>query len=235
MIGKILIVNVFGIKIDRSMDEITFSALLENVSGEKKERIGKYRKYEDKIRCMLGDLVVRYILISKYKLKMYDIEFIHNDYGKPMLKLFENIHFSISHSGEWVLCAFDDSPIGIDVEVIGNNDYGIVKRYFHKNEWVEFNKKDESDKTSFFYTLWTAKESYIKMVGKGMSIPLNSFSALDGIVTLEKNTDNINEKSYFESFNLDDNHVGAVCTNKDEFNKDIKVLSIDELLDFFKK
>lgn len=223
-------VKVYGIKIDRNMEQITFSALLENVSEEKKERIGKYRKYEDKIRCMLGDLVVRYVLHSEYKLRMQNIEFICNDYGKPMLKLHDNIHFSISHSGEWVICAFDDAPIGIDVEVIGNSDYGIVKRYFHKNELEEFNKKDESDKTSFFYTLWTAKESYIKMVGKGMSIPLNSFSALDGIVTLENSTDNINEKSYFKSFSLDDNHMAAVCTNKIKFIMDMKVLSIEELL-----
>lgn len=226
-------ISIYGIKIDRSMDQITFSALLENVSAEKKERVGRYRRYEDKIRCMLGDLVVRYVLYSIYKLQMQDIEFIYNDYGKPMLKAYTNIDFSISHSGEWVLCAFDDSPIGIDVEVIGNNDYDIVKRYFHKKEWEEFIKKDEPEKNQFFYVLWTAKESYIKMVGKGMSIPLNSFSVLDGTVCLENSTDNISEKSYLESFNLDDNHMVTLCTNRTRFNKDIKILTINELLDFF--
>jgi len=228
-------ISVFAIKIDRSMDQITFSTLLENVSEEKKERVGKYRKYEDKIRCMLGDLVVRYVLHSEYKLKMHDIEFINNDFGKPMLKLYDNIHFSISHSGEWVMCAFDDSPIGIDIEIYGSNDSGIVKRYFHEKEFEEFMEKDESEKTSFFYKLWTAKESYIKMVGKGLSIPLNSFSVLGEIVTLENSADNINDKSYLKSFNLDDNHMVTLCTNKIEFNKDVKILSIEELLNFYGK
>ncbi len=226
-------ISVFGIKIDRSMDQITFSKLLENVSEEKKERVGKYRKYEDKIRCMLGDLVVRYVLYSEYKLKMHDMEFVNNDFGKPMLKSYDNIHFSISHSGEWVMCAFDDSPIGIDIEIYGNNDSGIVKRYFHEKEFEEFMEKDESEKTSFFYKLWTAKESYIKMVGKGLSIPLDSFSVLGEIVTLENSADNINDKLYLKSFNLDDNHMVTLCTNKIEFNKDVKILSINELLNFF--
>ncbi|MEC5423606.1 4'-phosphopantetheinyl transferase superfamily protein [Virgibacillus sp. C22-A2] len=43
-------------------------------------------------------------------------------------------------------------------------------------EIQDLNKRYGKDKLEYFYDIWALKESYIKMVGKGLSIPLNSFS-----------------------------------------------------------
>lgn len=37
-------------------------------------------------------------------------------WGKPCFPNLPMLHFSISHSGEWWLCAFSDRPVGIDLQ-----------------------------------------------------------------------------------------------------------------------
>ncbi len=38
--------------------------------------------------------------------------------GKPRLSGHPSIHFNLSHSGPWVLCAVHGGPVGIDVEEV---------------------------------------------------------------------------------------------------------------------
>ena len=61
------------------------------------------------------------------KLKGYDglIQFGYNNYQKPYLKDYPDIHFNGSHSGEYLVCALSDVPVGIDIQKIDNmyNDY----------------------------------------------------------------------------------------------------------------
>lgn len=45
-----------------------------------------------------------------------DIRFSTQEYGKPCIPDLPDAHFNISHSGRWVICAFDSQPIGIDIE-----------------------------------------------------------------------------------------------------------------------
>lgn len=112
-------------------------------------------------------------------------------------------HHNISHSGEYFICAFSDDKIGCDIEKIREIDYAkISKRFFTKMEKdeIESKKKDE-DKLNAFFNIWVKKESYIKRDGRGMEIPLDSFSVYDEY--------NLNIK-YIEE-NVDDNYKCVVC------------------------
>ena len=52
----------------------------------------------------------------------------------------------------------------------------IAKRYFHITEFNALLDCDPSVRLSRFFDLWTLKESYIKAVGKGLHLPLDSFA-----------------------------------------------------------
>jgi 4'-phosphopantetheinyl transferase len=67
-------------------------------------------------------------------------------------------------------------------------------------------KKDEC-----FYKLWTLKESYIKAEGKGLTIPLYSFSFILSNNIVLKIEDQIIKNYMFFSDKLDKNHAVALC------------------------
>jgi 4'-phosphopantetheinyl transferase len=66
--------------------------------------------------------------------------------------------------------------LGIDIEQIKNNNDSIAERFFTTSEYEDLKRLKEENRLYYFYDLWTLKESYIKCIGKGLHIPLNSFS-----------------------------------------------------------
>lgn len=84
--------------------------------------------------------------------------------GKPVAK---NCYVSISHSGDLVaVCRNDDVPVGIDVEKMAERDFSkIANRFFCGKELDKFNANPTAET---FYTIWTCKEAYSKLNGRGV-------------------------------------------------------------------
>lgn len=89
--------------------------------------------------------------------------------------------FSVSNSGELIVYAFSDRPIGVDIEKIRSQPryLAISDRFFHPLEKQWLSDKDEKD----FFTLWTAKEAYVKFTGSGIDKNFNSFSVIPNLFT----------------------------------------------------
>lgn len=68
--------------------------------------------------------------------------------------------------------------MGVDVERIRSADLKIARRFFTDNEY-RYITKTGSDIDIRFFEIWTKKEAFIKYIGKGLSIPLNSFDVFD--------------------------------------------------------
>ena len=98
-------------------------------------------------------------------------------HGKPYLAE-HPIHFNLSDSGGWCLLAFTHlAPLGVDLETVRAqvNMAGIAQRYFSMAEQAEMEELPSDLHTEAFYHIWTQKEAFIKAVGEGLSIPLDSF------------------------------------------------------------
>lgn len=52
----------------------------------------------------------------------------------------------------------------------------VAEHYFYHSELAYIKAAKNKDKA--FFTLWTLKESYMKMTGRGMSLPLDSFEVV---------------------------------------------------------
>ncbi|WHE06162.1 4'-phosphopantetheinyl transferase superfamily protein [Thermoanaerobacterium thermosaccharolyticum] len=220
-------VEVYATKITRNVDEEEYSKLLEAVSEEKRCRVKKIRKYDDALRTLLAEAMLRVTLIKEFGLKNSDIVFYKNEFGKPFLKG-KNIFFSISHSREWASIAVDCDNLGVDIEKIRDINLNVAKRFFSMEECNDMMKKD--DKIDYFFTLWTLKESYVKALGKGLYVPLKSFT-----VKLEKEIklygENKNE-FYFKQFNIDAGYKLAVCAQNNMFQNSVNVIKQDDLLNY---
>ena len=94
--------------------------------------------------------------------------------GKPFLSG-SDLFVSISHSDEVVVCAVDDSAVGIDVEKIRPVDRKLITYVCTERE-LAYVLQDETDIPCRFFEVWTAKEAAYKH--DGGSTPLRAIETL---------------------------------------------------------
>ena len=84
----------------------------------------------------------------------------------------------MSHSHELALFAFaEDRELGVDVEHM-RSDFAsedIARRYFSRREVETFNALPQHDQVAAFFRCWTRKEASIKVIGLGLSQPVDQF------------------------------------------------------------
>lgn len=80
---------------------------------DKKNKIRRIINKKDKIRTLVGEILIRTIIIEKIKIGNKFIKFNKNQFGKTYLKDYPNLNFNISHSGEYALSVIDNKSIGI--------------------------------------------------------------------------------------------------------------------------
>ena len=106
------------------------------------------------------------------------LAFAQNAFGKPRLTDHPSVHFSLSHSGDRAMLAVSDQrEIGIDIERVRPLDHlDLARRYFHPNEVAAIEGvKAPDEQLLAFFRIWTLKEAVVKAIGKGLSIPLDTF------------------------------------------------------------
>ena len=73
---------------------------------------------------------------------------------------------------EWLAC-----PVGCDVERKQKARMEVARRFFAPAEQqILLSAKTEEERDLLFGRLWTLKESFLKVEGKGMAMPLDSFA-----------------------------------------------------------
>ncbi len=92
-------------------------------------------------------------------------------YGKPFLPAYPDCHFNISHSGTYILCALDDAPIGIDIQIVKPRRTAFLDRICSPEErkWLS----ERSDNQNAFTQFWCIKESACKQTGRGLTFPVS--------------------------------------------------------------
>ena len=104
-------------------------------------------------------------------------------YGKPVIIRSQSgtppLSFNISHTHGLVACVIARGiTVGIDVERINPvmAPREIAARYFAQSE-IDFLQSCPGEEFAIrFLDFWTLKESYLKAIGKGLLIPLDSFA-----------------------------------------------------------
>ncbi|MBP3325572.1 MAG: 4'-phosphopantetheinyl transferase superfamily protein [Coprococcus sp.] len=141
---------------------------------ERRKKYDRYRRSDDKKRCLVASMVLDYVLLKHFGVE--DIGWYYGDYGKPFLKEYANISFSVSHAGEWVVVAVGNCNVGIDIEEKQKDMDCLFNAVLSRNEkgLAEQMNGDEAD--DYFVMIWTVKEAYSKMIGIGLS---KKFTELD--------------------------------------------------------
>lgn len=225
-----------AVKITGGIEPETYKSLLKYFDSVEKERISEKFNTGASARFLLSAILARVTACVYLGVRNKDISFLENSYGKPYLESFPAYGFNISHSGLWLVCGACDDIIGIDIEAVRGVDFKVAKRFFCEEEYNELMEKPEDERLNFFYDLWTLKESYIKSLGKGLSIPLNSFriNSDENGITLSGNE--IEGVFAFKQYEVDIDYKLSVCVGKaiPDFPDTINIIEQNYLLEQFK-
>jgi 4'-phosphopantetheinyl transferase len=189
------------------LSEENVDVICQFLDENRKRTINAILSPEERYRSLIADVLSRYLLSQVIEVPISRLLIKRTKYGKPYLEN-ASCYFNVSHSGKWVICAVHNNTIGIDVEYIQPIDFAIAKRFFTIEENKYLFGLPVEKRMDYFYELWALKESYIKMLGRGLSTPLNSFSITynEGDVTVHNGT-----KCTFTVYNLDPRYKMAAC------------------------
>lgn len=165
-----------------------------------------YKTFFDSSQNKIAGKIAREMLFrglfEDYNIIASDKDISILPHGKPYLKKYPNIFFSISHCDGCAVCAIASAKIGVDAEKIREYRPRVAHRVFSAGELAFLNSSESLDHD--FTMLWTLKESYVKAIGTGLSYPLKSveFSFGDSQINSNKSSHTftiLEEKGYIIS------------------------------------
>ena len=162
--------ELYRVNINHFEDPLQKEELLTLVGTERRKKVIRYLRPDDRKRSLGAGIIIQKIL-KEHGLSESSLKYSENE--KPVV---DGLFFNVSHAGDYVVGVVSDCEVGCDIEKIVKAPMEIAEHYFNFPELEYITSQQEKDKA--FFTLWTLKESYMKMTGRGMSLPLDSFEIL---------------------------------------------------------
>ena len=159
--------------IDLMEDDFTDN-MIPLLSEERFKKMQRLRSVQGKKASVVVYLLLRIALFENYDINE-NVGFIYKDKGKPVLKDYPDIHFSLSHSHNTAACVVADFETGVDVQKITKVSDRVAERVLTNDEYAGFLSSNEPD--SYFCEVWTIKESFLKKTGQGITAELRNISA----------------------------------------------------------
>lgn len=141
----------------------------------------------------------------------------------------KEVVFNLSHSGNYVLCAFSDRPgeeVGCDIEVVKTYLPRIAKRFFTDAEYQRLEEADKGEQSDLFFRHWVLKESFMKATRLGTRLDTRSFEIEweKGMPKLAKKPEQFSREYAYREFFLDHTEVrAAVCSTDKEIRDKIEI------------
>lgn len=169
--GKFKVILLYAADVNTLSDPALFEAARLAVPEERRKKADRYRFDKDKRLCLAAGLLLKAGL-RDFGADPDEVPF-SNENGKPRLS--SGICFNLSHSGDYALCAISDSDIGCDVETVKDFDLKLAARFCPEEYENILSCHGISEQTDMFFRYWVLKESFMKLTGMGLRLPLNSF------------------------------------------------------------
>ena len=169
--------HVWAVQLEAS--EARLSQCLAWLSEDERARAARFHFEQHRRNFVLGRAVLRALLASILGTPPAAIRFCYGPKGKPALEDARTLlRFNVSNSVNLAAYAFTQGcDLGIDVEALRPvpEMERIAARFFAPAEVSELMSLPQPDRPQAFFNCWTRKEAYIKAVGDGLSVPLDSF------------------------------------------------------------
>lgn len=217
-------VKIYATQLNTSDTLDKYDFILSCLTYEKRKRVLSFKQTDDQLRSLKGEWLIRSLLSEILSLSFNKLSLDINNYGKPYIKNVKGIHYNISHSSNWIVCAIANEKVGIDIEKIELIDYSIFSTCLSTNEIECLYSQPTEKQLLLFYDLWTLKESFYKCIGEGFFIPLNSLSIDPSTYNLTFEESSRYPVS-FKQYPIDPLYKLSVCSMNNSFTDNITIVT----------
>jgi 4'-phosphopantetheinyl transferase len=165
---------------DLDQRETVVQSMVPMLSSEERARAARFHFARDRRCFIVAHGMMRTVLAGYLGVTPQEVRFVVDQYGKPALASGQSqLTFNLSHSGSLALLACSlDRALGIDIEYMrALDDIDLIaSHFFAPRERLVLSQMASGQKLQAFYACWTRKEAYIKAIGLGLAMPLESFA-----------------------------------------------------------
>lgn len=173
-------INLYIADIRVLSSEEIFREYYRKIDRVRQEKVQNYKNITDKKRSLLAGYLLQVGIRNKKSegsglqadARPLSLSYTYGENGKPYLKNIPNTYFSLSHSGDYVICAISDEEIGADIQEHRKVKEDIATRFFSEEDKILLNK--EKNNNDLFYQMWAVKEAHMKLTGLGMRQGMDS-------------------------------------------------------------
>lgn len=205
-------IDVYLLSAEALREEAIYGQSFAKLDAERRKKVEQAKRAEDKILRMGAGLLLQYAVKRRLEgtadegpvfvygekrvnCKQVSLEEVlseireplefsykYGPHGKPYLEQYPEVFFSLSHSGEYVICALSEKEVGADIQMIPQyrpdrlkREQNILDRFFSETEAKQVADIGTEKGRRNFYRIWAAKEAFMKLTGKGLSRGLDTF------------------------------------------------------------
>ena len=154
------------------------------LSPDERVRAERFVFAADRNRFVAARAVLRRLLAGYLGTTPPDVRLSYDAYGKPVVSGYPSAPaFNVSHSHDAAVFAISRAgDVGVDVEALRPlpDAEALAARFFAAREVENLRALAPAERESAFFRGWTRKEAFIKAVGRGLRLPLNSFEVTLG-------------------------------------------------------
>lgn len=167
-------IHVWTLTIGNSHAAVSVEQVL-NESERKRAQRFAFGHLRDRFIAVRGAL--RCLLALYLETDPSDIRLEYGPNGKPSVESECKIQFNVSHSNEVAVVAITtECPVGIDIECISELPEleQLASAFFCPEEFAEIVSFPLAERSFAFFSRWTRREAYVKAIGAGLSLPVES-------------------------------------------------------------
>lgn len=211
----------------REISDRLWERLFPLLDRKRQEKTVALKQEKERLRSIYAGLLLRYAFLEEgYSEEMWQhIEIVEGSHGKPYLSNGTDFFYSLSHSGEWAVCAVDDMETGVDVQKVGALKLAVAKRFYSREEYRRLLRyESEPDRqTMDLYRIWAAKESCVKLTGRGIGAGIQRY-VTDSAYTHINDTE---EKNFFfiRLYEEIQDYIICACSKRECFPEHIIMIT----------
>ena len=209
----------------KEKDARIFSHIFWNKIPPESQALLTDRKQEKALlQSIIGQALLAYLLKKKEGIDYSRCRIVYGAFGKPMIAE-QEIHYNISHSGVWVVCALGHENVGIDIELVHPLKKNSANLFLSLQEKAALHDVKEAENA--IYRLWVLKESYCKYTGKGLHLPMNRLTFYrdqNGFLKI-----NADKDVSFQEYSIEKGYYMAICS-KGYLPDLVSIVDIPELI-----